>query len=278
MPVWASGISCLWRDARFTLKTAMSNSDPYNDEFFAVHRDGSLASARQVVPVIMQMTGCRSVVDLGCGQGSWLAAFHEQGLKDLCGFDGEYVNKEQLLIPREMFVTADLSQPLKVNRRFDLAMSLEVIEHLPPAMSDSFIDLLTSLSPVVLFSGALPHQEGTCHVNERWMEDWVEMFRRRGYRAVDCLRSRFWSDTKVAWWYAQNMVLYVSEKHIADYPEIEKLLTTAPPVTWVHPQLLIHKENRLGQQPLLTQLWRTALTRTWKAFTSRLAGRGRPPA
>ena len=256
----------------------MSNSDLYNDEFFSARRDGSLASARQIVPVVMQLTGCQSVVDLGCGQGNWLAAFQERGLKDLRGYDGEYVNPDRLLIPREWFVKADLSQPLKVNRRFDLAMSLEVVEHLPPAVSDSFIDLLTSLSPVVLFSGSLPHQDGTGHINERWVEDWVEMFRRRGYRAVDCLRARFWNDARVDWWYAQNTVLYVSEKHLADYPEIAALLaSTPPPVTWVHPKLLVHKENRLHEQPGLKNLWRTTLGRTWRAFASRVGG-GRPSA
>jgi hypothetical protein len=87
---------------------------------------------------------------------------------------------------------------------------------------------------------------------------------------VDCLRPRFWNDTSVDWWYAQNVVLYVSEKHLADYPQIEALLkTAAPPVTWVHPQLLVHKENRLRQLPRLKDLWKTTLKRTWQALTFR---------
>jgi len=247
----------------------------YDENFFDARRDGSLASARRVVPIVAEMTRCRSVIDVGCGLGTWLAAFREQGIEDFRGIDGDYVNKDRLLIPREAFLTADLSQPLKADRHFDLAVSLEVAEHLPPAVSELFVKLLTSYSPVVLFSGSLPYQDGTGHINEHWLEYWVELFRQRGYRAVDCLRPMFWNDSDVDWWYAQNMMLYVSERHLADYPRIEALArTTLPPLTYVHPKFLIYKENRLQGGLRVKELWKTAFQRTGRAIIRRLINRG----
>jgi len=243
--------------------------NPYNEEFFDARLAGSLESARQIVPFIMELTKCQSVIDVGCGLGTWLAAFSERGVKDLRGIDGDYVNKERLLIPPQFFVTADLRRPQKADRRFDLAVSLEVAEHLPPAGSQDFVDLLTGFSPVVLFSASVPYQDGTDHINEHWLEYWVELFKNRGYAPADCIRPRFWNDRKVDWWYAQNTVLYVSEKHVADYPRIEALLKILPPpLSWVHPQLLIHKENRLQQVPSLKAVWKTALKRSWNKLVS----------
>lgn len=251
--------------------------NPYNEEFFETHRTGSLESARQIVPVLMDLIGCRSVVDVGCGSGNWLAAFRENGVKDVRGIDGSYVNRDKLAIPQENFVTADLREPLQADRAFDLAMSVEVAEHLPTSGNEAFIDLLTSFSPVVLFSAAVPFQEGTSHVNEQWLEYWVELFRRRGYLPIDCIRPIFWNNPQVEWWYSQNIVLYVSEKHLANYPRLDQVpKSTMSPVTWVHPRLLIHKENRLGQQLSLKELWQTTLSRSWSALTSRLGGKKSP--
>jgi len=40
---------------------------------------------------------------------------------------------------------------LHVDRRFDLVMSLEVGEHLPPDVADRFVESLVNLGPVVAF-------------------------------------------------------------------------------------------------------------------------------
>jgi SAM-dependent methyltransferase len=256
----------------------MATSMHYTEDFFRDRLSGSLSSARRVVPMVVELIGCRSVVDVGCGLGCWLAAFREQNINDVRGVDGDYVNKSQLVIPQDCFQPADLSKPLTVDRRFDLAVSLEVAEHLPPETSGAFVNALTGFSPVVLFSGSLPFQDGTNHINEHWLEYWVELFRERGYRAVDCLRSRFWNDPEVDWWYAQNMMIFVSEQHLDDYPRLAEVArTTQVPVSLVHPKFLAHKQSRLQQLPRLTELWKSTLRRTWVAIASRLSLRSRSP-
>jgi SAM-dependent methyltransferase len=244
--------------------------NPYDENFFESHRAGSLESARQIVPYIMELVGCRSVVDVGCGSGDWLSAFRENGVTDIRGIDGSYVNQDKLAIPKECFVTADLRMPPKADRSFDLAMSVEVAEHLPASASESFVDLLTAFSPVVLFSASLPYQDGTQHINEQWLEYWIGLFQKRLYRAIDCVRPKFWNNPQVEWWYCQNAVLYISERHLSNYPRAEALLAAfPPPVTWVHPKFLMHKEGLLQKLPPLREAWETTLKRSWTAVVSR---------
>ncbi len=72
---------------------------------------------------------------------------------------------------------------------------------------------LISLAPAVVFSAAVPGQGGTNHINEQWQSYWIRLFQRHGFRASDCIRPRIWNNPKVAWWYAQNMLLFLSPKY-----------------------------------------------------------------
>lgn len=73
-----------------------------------------------------------------------------------------------MLDPRIKFVAADLANPLKEPLgRFDLAISVEVAEHLPKEAAETFIDNLVSLSDEVVFGAAYEHQGGVNHLNEQ---------------------------------------------------------------------------------------------------------------
>src|SRR4029077_19644174 len=111
----------------------------------------------------------------------------EWGARDILGLDGDYVSREKLAIPAQNFMAMDLTGPISVERTFDLVVSLEVAEHLPADCSSGFVDALTRLGPVVLFSAAAPYQGGAQHVNEQWPEYWAKLFSRKGYLPVDCL-------------------------------------------------------------------------------------------
>jgi SAM-dependent methyltransferase len=190
-----------------------STTGPYGEAFYAYQKSGSRSSADDVVPVVAHIVGPRSVVDVGCGVGTWLAAFSEAGVADYLGLDGDHVPRAELMIPLERFRPTDLREPFELPRAFDLAISLEVAEHLPPTSADGFIQSLTKLAPAILFSAAVPHQGGWHHVNEQWPEYWAERFARHRFFPVDCLRERFWTSPTVRWWYAQNMILFLREDH-----------------------------------------------------------------
>jgi SAM-dependent methyltransferase len=148
-----------------------------------------------------------SVVDVGCGVGTWLRAVTEKGIGDIMGIDGSYVDRAQLQIPADRFRVQDLTEPFRIERRFDLAISLEVAEHVPPAAAKGFVASLVSLSPVILFSAAIPFQCGTHHVNEQWPSYWASLFREHDYYFWDCLRSSFWNEDDIPCCYRQNAFL-----------------------------------------------------------------------
>lgn len=221
---------------------------PYSESFFRVNAE-SRQSAETVVPLILELVNARSVVDVGCSIGTWLSVFRAHGVSDVLGIDGDYVPRAQLEIPAEQFHAADLARPLQIGRRFDLAVSLEVAEHLPPSASEVFVASLVDLADLVLFSAAIPRQRGSGHVNERWQSWWAGRFAEHGFLPVDCVRRRIWSDPKVEWWYAQNVILYVSRDHLAGNPRLQKEheLMGTDQLSMVHPARYVKWHERLRQ-------------------------------
>jgi SAM-dependent methyltransferase len=214
-------------------------ASPYTEAFYECHRGGARSSAAVVVPMLIELFAPRSVIDVGCGIGTWLATFREHGVDDVGGVDGGWVEHAALEIPAERFLTADLTRPLRLDRTFDLVLSLEVAEHLPPECADTFVDTLTRLGPAIVFSAAIPLQGGLNHVNEQWPEYWVERFAARGYDVVDGLRQRIWTNPAVDWYYAQNALMFVQPQVLDRRPAVARARQTAvtPPLPLVHPRL-----------------------------------------
>ncbi|MBA2678174.1 MAG: methyltransferase domain-containing protein [Ktedonobacteraceae bacterium] len=190
------------------------NRTTYTGKFFETIRAGARSSANEVVPIILQLVQPKSVVDIGCGDGTWLSVFRDQGVLDIVGLDGDYVNPELLQIAPDQFRPTDLSSPFELCRTFDLAVSLEVAEHLPPQSAEGFVHSLTELAPVSLFSAAIPLQGGTQHLNEQWPDYWSRLFKIHNYLTIDCVRGRIWGNEQVEWFYAQNMLLFVHEDRL----------------------------------------------------------------
>jgi len=219
----------------------------YDTEFYDLQVPRSTRSARRIVPLVQNVYTFKSVVDLGCGSGAWLSIFRECGIDDVLGLDGDYVPPAARRIPPELFRPTDLSRPFFVDRTFDLAMSLEVAEHLPESAADRFVNTLATLAPVVLFSAAIPFQGGTHHVNEQWQSYWAEKFARHGFVPVDFLRDEIWDDESVEWWYTQNILLYVNSSAIHNFAELERLRSRvpAPALDRVHPRLYLRRQDAL---------------------------------
>jgi hypothetical protein len=149
-----------------------------------------------------------SIVDVGCGDGSWLSAFHRAGVEDFLGIDSPEFEQAILGIPTNRFLAADLTKPVDVGRRFDLAICLEVAEHLTAEAAGVFVESLVALSDRVLFSAAIPGQTGPGHVNEQWQSYWAALFEGHNYGVRDVIRPLIWHDERVAWWYSQNLLLF----------------------------------------------------------------------
>ena len=225
----------------------------YSAAFYRdLDRTASPSSAR-VVPLVLDLVGARSAVDVGCGDGSWLAAFSDAGVVEVLGLDGPWIAPNLLKIATRDFRRTKLEDPIRIERRFDLAMSVEVAEHLPPERAAGFVADLCALAPVVLFSAAIPGQGGEHHVNEQWPSYWSRLFAGHGYRASDVLRPAIWDDEQVAWWYRQNLVLFASADACARHPKLAAacLPEGRAPSPLVHPhcygQALRRAEPHFGR-------------------------------
>ena len=85
------------------MKAPAQLATPYDKKFYDDQADGSLRSAQAIVPLVIDLSEPRSVVDFGCGIGTWLQAFVECGVDDYLGLDGDYVDRSQLRIPADRF-------------------------------------------------------------------------------------------------------------------------------------------------------------------------------
>ena len=214
----------------------------YDRGFYAALHGPSRSSAERVVPLVLTLVEPRSVVDVGCGLGTWLSVFRERGVEDILGIDRDYVPRESLDIPADNFLALDLTKPFRIERRFDLAVCLEVAEHLPAACAEGFVRSLVGLAPIVLFSAAIPYQGGTRHLNEQWPEYWTAHFRSHGYVPIDALRRSIWNDREVQFYYRQNMIVFAEETAIADTPlEPEYRRTSPEQLSVVIPELYLQK-------------------------------------
>jgi SAM-dependent methyltransferase len=186
----------------------------YDDIFYDMQMRESLDSARILLAYVFSFWKPASIVDVGCGRGTWLQAAHELGCSRLTGLDGYWNSAEKMVLPNILFQPADLNLSLKLSGdRFDLAMSLEVAEHLMPHASENIVETLTFAADAVLFGAAYTGQPGTDHINTRPHSFWAELFLSRGYVIFDILRPKFWDDSTVQPWYRQNTFLYVRKNH-----------------------------------------------------------------
>lgn len=226
----------------------------YTKRFYDRRETRIIRSADALVPLVTSLLQPRSVIDIGCANGIWLDAFQRHGVKHVIGIDGPWVPRDRLLIDEDRFVTCDLGKaPLPYHlelprKRYDMLLSLELLEHLVDDRADAMVDLMCSLSDVLIVSAAVPHQGGTGHVNEQWPDHWVSRFASRGYLACDFLRFACWTDDRIAPWYRQNVIGYFR----GDVPEqigafakrsLERMIEH--PLPLCHPGVFSYKLGKL---------------------------------
>jgi SAM-dependent methyltransferase len=243
----------------------------YSEEFFDALEKGALQSAQVIVPLVLELTRPQSVIDVGCGRGAWLRAFRNGGVENIRGVDGDYQDTAKLLIPQECFSAADLNKPFELPGRYDLAVCLEVAEHLPAAMAKVLVQQLTAVAPLVVFSAAMPGQGGTNHVHERPPSYWRELFESHGFTMFDPIRPAILTDSRIEWWYRQNLVVYAAQEGIDRLPLLETY--RVPPnglgIEWVHAHVWAQEVEKTGSVRQLCRLLPAAIG---SAIRRRLVG------
>jgi SAM-dependent methyltransferase len=166
----------------------------------------NLAAPREIVPIILRTVRPSSVLDVGCGNGTWLKVFEDNGVTDYVGIDGsEYSARFHIGIDK--YRKKDLTLPFDLKRKFDLVLCLEVAEHIAASSADALIDTIVKHGDHILFSAAIPGQGGQHHVNEQWPRYWQSKFLAHGFHFHDIIRPLIWENDVIEPWYRQNIFL-----------------------------------------------------------------------
>jgi SAM-dependent methyltransferase len=215
------------------------------DQYIYREEIHNFEAPRQIVPLIMKMIKPSSVLDVGCGTGTWLKVFDENGITDYLGLDGDHIKSESLNFPAGKFIFQDLTKTWSLNRKFDLVISLEVGEHLPQSVVDNYVKTLADHAETILFSAAIPGQGGQNHLNEQWPEYWQKKFETFGFYFYDSIRPDIWGNEKIEWWYRQNIFILKKQKPGSDHK---------PVMSIIHPDLygMVIRNHILYVQSLKT--------------------------
>lgn len=216
----------------------MISKPSYNKSFYKGQSAGSARSAQQVLGTLFKVYRPDSIVDIGCGVGSWLAAAEEFGVSRLFGVDGDWVSKDQLMSQSIQFENMNFEVSNTSLPRAELAICVEVAEHISEKNSDNFIRLFCEAADTLIFSAAIPGQGGLGHVNEQPQSYWRKKIEARGFSCHDFFRPRIWDNEDVDVWYRQNLLLFTKD------PALSNVLTQmpVPEITdTVHPHFFSRK-------------------------------------
>jgi SAM-dependent methyltransferase len=221
----------------------------YDDHYHDLKAAESRRAADAVLPLVLAVVDVKCVLDVGCGYGDWLAAARAFGITDLAGVEGPWAEawrERGVLATQFELMLLDLERPLRLGRRYDLVVCIEVAEHLTAARGPGFVADLCAAAGAVLLGAAIPGQKGPNHVNERWPSEWAADFARHGYQPLDCIRPRVWGDSALLVHHRQNPVLFVHEHGLAEARARAVNLPQPNPAALdlVHPQLYLRAATR----------------------------------
>lgn len=168
-----------------------------------------VARSEAILGPVINLTRARSVLDLGCNCGPWLAAANNLGVNDVVGVNDLEI-WDNILFDRSGAIVHDLEKPLDLKRFFDLVICLEVAEHVGggDAGAAELMRTITRHTNTVLFSAATPGQPGDGHINCQPHEYWHDRFAAYGFKCWDIMRPFIRDRTDTEDWYKNNMFIY----------------------------------------------------------------------
>jgi len=210
----------LWRQRDSTLgrlayrfKEALEKTgshDAIYDKYYYNDVDRfAIQSAVAIAESVMNEFRPANVVDVGCGTGALLTQFKKCHVSAL----GLERSAAAIKICGERNLEVfpfDLEAVSEYAGRADVAICLEVAEHLPERFADRLVKLLCDISDHVVFTAATPGQGGTDHLNEQPHEYWIEKFSRRGFNhdvEISGAWRRAWQ-ARTASFYSDNIMVF----------------------------------------------------------------------
>ncbi|MDD5005783.1 MAG: methyltransferase domain-containing protein [Candidatus Omnitrophica bacterium] len=202
----------LYQKSKYYILKARSNHKDiiYDDKFFNKNLEWNVPIAAKLTGVLIDYFNPSSVVDLGCGNAEFLSEFQKRGIP-IQGYEGSRSAIEKALVDKKYIQLFDLRNKIELDKRYDLALCLEVAEHIENKFSQRLVENLTNLSDTIIFTAATPGQGGHFHINEQPHEFWVNIFKERNYDYDDKITERVKAamrEKKILWWYCDNLMIF----------------------------------------------------------------------
>lgn len=181
----------------------------YDEIFYKEPHDFKSRSAQAIAQIIVNKFSCKSVFDIGCGVGLFIAEIGKMGVSVL-GCDSSDAAIKNKCAEVDIF-KADASKRIAVGKKFDIVICFEVAEHLPENASFQLVENCVRHSEKILFTAAPPGQSGVGHINEQPCDYWIEKFAALGYyhnKDVSNELSLEMRNQNVVKWIADNIMYY----------------------------------------------------------------------
>ncbi len=189
----------------------------FDESAYAQLREATVNSAEALVPILMERFAPRTVVDVGCGEGWFAREFAEQGCEvTACDISVLEKRDEHPGAGHVFFYPVDLTQPFRLVAS-DLALCLEVAEHIAEETASGLVAALVEAAPVVVISAAVPNQGGCGHVNEQHPSYWAALFAGHGYLVSTTVRDEIHDDGRIAGYYRQNLLIAATAYTLGAY-------------------------------------------------------------
>lgn len=193
-------------------KGLISLDDIYDEKKIIYHLDDErLMETKSITELIYDEFKPKSVVDFGCGSGSYLYFFSKLGVNKLKGFEGSQNAIELALIDKKYIDRCDITKKIELDETYDICVCFEVAEHLDEDCVDMFLDNLCSSSATILFTAAPPGQGGRHHVNLKPRQYWIQKFEERHHCYQKSLTDGFkkeFDDLSALSWMKTNIMIF----------------------------------------------------------------------
>ena len=202
----------------------------YESGFYDSVSDRAKICADVVSKIVGSIFQINAFVDIGCGSGAWtikaLENFGDAKRAVLIDLPSVNIGFELRDDPRVHFIGKNFNEDSEIpTMDFDLAFCTEVLEHIEEESALKVLDSIAKNCQILVFSGAVPGQGGTGHVNEQTQEYWDKQIQLRGFRPFDVFRPILYSQN-IPQYYKNNLLLYIKPNRFGkdNLGELQRLL------------------------------------------------------
>lgn len=223
----SDGVTGLWESASTQFRHSrvafqmyragiLSHDTVYGADYY-VDRDrrAAMQDANQFAETVLSRYNPESVLELGCGTGTLLYPYLEQGIH-VHGVDLSETAQKESALPESQFEIHDLTEPYTPRQEYDLVLCVEVLEHIPQKAADTIVESICTAGDTAIVTAAPPGQGGTHHVNEQPYEYWIEKFEQRGMRYNEQQAEQIRNELELSEseWIQKNVLVFESQNPV----------------------------------------------------------------